>query len=91
MREQRPCAVGAFLSVRDREYDVEVVRVSDRARTRLTATPGYDGMYSWSPDGTELLFVSNRGREDALYLMRADGTGIRTIADTPTLDPAFTR
>ncbi len=53
----------------------------------LTNRAGYDGMPSWSADGSEILFVSDRdvdtgagaqgGRD--VYIMRADGTDVRRI------------
>src|SRR6185436_15955834 len=46
----------AFQAVRgsmleSRNYDIEVMRVADRARTRLSDNNYYDGMTAWSSDG----------------------------------------
>jgi TolB protein len=35
----------------------------------------------WSPDGTMLAFEGDDGKTDGLYLMNADGTGFRLLAD----------
>jgi hypothetical protein len=43
------------------------------APKRLTFDPGYDGAPVWSPDGTEILFSSNRKMSLDLYIKRADG------------------
>jgi dipeptidyl aminopeptidase/acylaminoacyl peptidase len=40
---------------------------------RLTFDPGYDGAAVWSPDGSEILFSSNRQLNLDLYIKRADG------------------
>jgi TolB protein len=46
---------------------------------------------SWSPDGSKLVFQSNRTGDFHLYLMNPDGTGVRDV--TPTLkdcrNPSF--
>jgi serine/threonine protein kinase/Tol biopolymer transport system component len=40
---------------------------------RLTFDPGYDGAAVWSPDGSQVLFSSNRQMNLDLYLKNADG------------------
>jgi eukaryotic-like serine/threonine-protein kinase len=40
---------------------------------RLTFDPGYDGAAVWSPDGSEILFSSNRQVTLDLYIKKADG------------------
>ncbi|HMP01043.1 MAG TPA: S41 family peptidase [Gemmatales bacterium] len=39
---------------------------------RLTDHPGHDKNVSWAPDGKKLLFVSDRSREEHIYLLEAD-------------------
>ena len=34
---------------------------------------------AWSPDGRKILFVSNRGGNGEVYVMNADGTGLRKL------------
>jgi eukaryotic-like serine/threonine-protein kinase len=40
---------------------------------RLTFDPAIDSTAMWSPDGTRLLFASNRGHHFELYVKNADG------------------
>jgi tricorn protease len=40
--------------------------------TRLTDNPAYDHGVSWAPDGKKLIFLSDRGGRDGLYLMESD-------------------
>jgi dipeptidyl aminopeptidase/acylaminoacyl peptidase len=48
--------------------------------TQLTRTPTGNSDATWSPDGTEIAFVSERDNEvPNIYIMRADGTGVRQI------------
>ena len=71
----------------------------------LTNRVGYDGMPSWSADGLEILFVSDRGADAGagregggdVYIMRADGTDVRRVTTDgggysfPKLSPDGTR
>ena len=45
--------------------------------TRLTDDPANDGLPAWSPDGTHIAFVSDRGGKWAIWTMKADGTEVR--------------
>jgi serine/threonine protein kinase/Tol biopolymer transport system component len=50
----------------------------NRARgfpSRLTTDPAVDSDPVWSPDGTRILFASNRGGHQGFYLRSADGSG----------------
>jgi TolB protein len=48
----------------------------------LTDDPAFDGWPSWSPDGTQLAFASNRGGDYQVYVMRTDGSDVRRVAET---------
>lgn len=69
--------------------DVEVVDVRTRHRTNLTDYPNYDGSVDWSPDGRMLAFISSRDGYNALYVMGADGSNLRRLTATETLDPRW--
>ena len=43
----------------------------------LTFSPGFDWVPDWSPDGSRLVWR----RDDDLYIMNADGTGLRSFGD----------
>ena len=47
--------------------------------TRLTDDPAYDGMPAWSPDGTQLAFVSDRSGMAQVYRMDADGGNVHQL------------
>jgi Tol biopolymer transport system component len=69
------------------------------AKTRLTRNPAWDGFCwnEWSPDGSRVLFDSNRTGEYAIFVMAADGrdpqplTGWRAPEEGPAWSPDGTR
>ena len=47
------------------------------------------GSAAWSPDGSMIVFAdSGMGSNDDLYVMRADGGGIRRLTRTPQWESA---
>ena len=69
------------------------VRANGTGLTRLTRTAGDpdtlgdDGMPAFSPDGSAIVFSSNReGRNSDLWTMRADGTRQLRLASRPATD-----
>ena len=50
---------------------------------QLTNTKGYDAEGSFSPDGKQIVFCSNRGGDLQLYIMNSDGTGARQLTKAP--------
>lgn len=47
--------------------------------SNLTNNPARDWNPAWSPDGSQIIFNSNRDGRDTLYIMNADGTGARPV------------
>jgi Tol biopolymer transport system component len=50
---------------------------ADGTRAKLLLRRAYSP--AWSPDGSRLLFVSNRSGDEELYVARADGTGVTRL------------
>ncbi len=46
---------------------------------RLTFSKGYDAEDSYSPDGKQIVFCSDRGGNPNLYIMDADGSNVRQL------------
>jgi Tol biopolymer transport system component len=62
---------------------------------QLTSNADFDSAPSWSPDGREILFErapagtftpGTEAEEKDIYVMRADGTHVRRLTDSPGLD-----
>ena len=51
---------------------------------RLTFSPGYDDLAAYSPDGSKIVFVSNRTARNQMYVMNGDGTAVKQITNFTT-------
>jgi len=83
-----------FASDRTGDFEIYTVRPDGSEVRQLTHSPGLDMHPVWSPDGKWICFASARGglRDEHpltgnpqpygdLYLMRPDGSGVRTLTD----------
>jgi Tol biopolymer transport system component len=66
--------------------DLFTARLDGSDLVRLTDEKGYDAECSFSPDGSRILFVSDRDGDPDLYVMNADGSGVRRLTATPGYD-----
>jgi eukaryotic-like serine/threonine-protein kinase len=57
------------------KLDVWLIDVARDSRTRLTASTALSSLPIWSPDGTRILFNSNRGDSWDLYVKPSNGVG----------------
>jgi len=70
-----------FMSHRDGNWELYLVRLDGSGLRRLTHHPANDGLPAWSPDGRYLAFVSDRSGRWAVWVMDADGRGQRRLFD----------
>jgi uncharacterized protein (TIGR03437 family) len=70
----------AFVSDRDGNSEIYVADVRDNSATNITGHLGSDTDPSWSPDGTKILFKSDRTGESQSYVMNWDGSGQTSLA-----------
>jgi Tol biopolymer transport system component len=62
--------------------EIFVMSASGAQRTQLTSTPQGNSAPTWSPDGTQLAFVSERENQvPQIFVMRSDGTGVRQVTN----------
>lgn len=62
-------------------YDIWVVNADGTGLKRLTLDTADDYFYSWTPDGSRILFFSNRNGNADLFAMNADGSTERLLLD----------
>ncbi|TJY37759.1 TolB family protein [Pontimicrobium aquaticum] len=63
--------------------EIFVVNIDGTERINLTNSPSIDRSGSWSPDGSKIVFSSNRSGNFDLYIMLTDGSEIKQLTDTP--------
>jgi len=71
----------------DNHEDVWTINADGADLTRLTHSPASEFDPSWSPDGTQIAYRSDRGDESEIWVMNADGTDQRR--PTAGLSPAW--
>ena len=55
--------------------DIWLLDARSGATTRFTSDPGWDAFPTWSPDGSRIVFTSNRGGVYDLYRKASSGAG----------------
>lgn len=60
-----------------------IIQADGRNLRQLTSGPGHDYDPSFSPDGGQIVFRSDRDGYDVLYVMNADGSQLRKLSDHP--------
>lgn len=86
----------AFVSTRDGNMEIYVMNVDGSNLTRLTTNSASDGFVVvggtayyglvWSPDSSQLVFLSDRDGNVELYKMNADGTNPTRLTDASGVD-----
>ena len=88
----------AFVSDRDGNMEIYVMNADGSEQTNLTNNEADDEWPTMSPQGTQVVFVSNRDEpspqtcmlnyecNSELYMVRTDGTGLTRLTDNPASD-----
>ncbi len=68
--------------------DTEIfsVKLDGSSLRRLPGSPKFDGAARFSPDGRQIVFVSQRDGNDDVYVMNADGSNVRRLTRHPAVD-----
>ncbi|HWL95188.1 MAG TPA: hypothetical protein VNT79_16835 [Phycisphaerae bacterium] len=66
--------------------DVIEANLDGSAPRQLTDAAGYDAECAYSPDGSRIVFASDRDGDADLYVMNADGSGVTQLTDNPGYD-----
>ncbi|WP_224368029.1 TolB family protein [Hyalangium versicolor] len=70
----------AFVSSREGDPEVYVMRADGTGERRITAFYQEDREPRWSPDGKWLSFISNREGRDRYFLVHPDGAELRALS-----------
>jgi Tol biopolymer transport system component len=72
----------------DTQNDIWLMNPDGTGKINITNAPtSEEGSPSWSPDGTRIVFVSNRDDINGeIYVMNADGTGVTRLTNNTFLD-----
>jgi TolB protein len=65
------------------KYELWIMNRDGGNPRRLFDGVGWDP--SWSPDGNQVLFASSMNGSNQLFVVNADGTGVRQVSDLPAL------
>lgn len=63
-------------------FDIFISNLEGEVIKQLTDEPGYDAEATLSPDGSKIVFTSDRSGDLELYTMNVDGTDVRQITDS---------
>lgn len=75
-----------FVSERDRNREIYLMKADGTGVRRLTASPADDIQPFWSPDSKSIVFASTRDGNWNLYRMSADGTNLASLTNDPGAD-----
>ncbi len=77
----QPSGKIAFVSFRDDDgvREIYVMDADGSGVTNLTNNPAADLDPDWSPDGTQIVFASDRDDNPHLFVMDADGSNVRQL------------
>jgi Tol biopolymer transport system component len=79
----------AYSSSRTGNAEVFLHHLDGSPETQVTNDPGFDTFQDWSPDGRQLLFMSNRQDfQPRLFIANSDGGGTRPLVDQPVSVPS---
>ena len=70
--------------------DVCVMDIEGNQFKNLTRSPGIDEVGSWSPDGSKIVFFSNRDGNGEIYVMDSNGRNPVNLTNRPALGAAPT-
>jgi hypothetical protein len=84
--EEAPIQPIVFTGRASPEGDIYLINPDGSGLTRLTDHPADDYSPTWSPDHSQIAFVSKRDGNLELYIMDANGQNLHRLTDNPGED-----
>lgn len=83
-----PASSGKLIFTRGQSTSAEIMVIDADGDNliQLTSNDSQDSEPTWSPDGTQIAFVSRRDNSAAIYVMNADGSEVRQVSRTGQFD-----
>ncbi|MAF10655.1 hypothetical protein CMK11_09400 [Candidatus Poribacteria bacterium] len=78
----------AYISERDGNQEIYAINYDGTGETNLTQDSANDRAASWSPEGSQIAFESDKDGVWQIWVMDADGGGRRLLVDTPGAEGA---
>lgn len=67
-------------------WEVHTINADGTDRDVFIQSPGNDNQLTWSPDGSQVAFVSTRDGIDEIYLLNADGSNLRRLTHNSEME-----
>ncbi len=64
--------------------DIYTIPITGGAATRITSGPAFNIQPRFSPDGSKIAYISDRGGNNNIWVMDSDGTGRRQVSKEQT-------
>lgn len=80
----RPSAAGSFGVFQD--IILSYIQVGQRTTPANGNPDRQNYLPAWAPDGSRLAFTSNRDGNPEIYVMNKDGSGLRRMTNSPSID-----
>ncbi len=74
-----PKTGGRYVWDKHKSFEIYTVQRDGTSIIRLTTAPGYDAEGSYSSDGKQICFTSNRDDDLEIYVMKSDGSGQKRV------------
>jgi len=80
----------AVASKHDGDWEIYLINADGSELRQLTDNSAKDSWPSWSPDGKQIVFMSDRAGSWGIYVMNADGSGQHAVASgTGEYEPSW--
>ncbi len=71
--------------------DIYLMNIDGPDKVNLTNSLSTESLPSWSPNGKLIAFASDRTGENEVYVMNADGSGVKQLSEFPDLGAYYIR